>query len=151
VAPTAQLCVWRAFLNRLPTRTNLVRRGVHLTNILCPMCNKYDETVNHLFITCEIAQKRWDRCNRWIGNISVRHYFIVNHFMSFHMMCLNKRSIVVWKGLWVAIVWEIWKQRNKIAFSDAIVDEVEEFSLAQLKGWQWAKLKSYGISFSLSD
>jgi len=67
------------------------------------------------------------------------------------MMCLNKRSIVVWKGLWVAIVWEIWKQRNKIAFSDAIVDEVEEFSLAQLKGWQWAKLKSYGISFSLSD
>ena len=38
------------------------------------------------------------------------------------------------RGLWVVIVWEIWKQRNKIAFNDAIVDEVEVFFLAQLKG-----------------
>jgi len=42
-------------------------------------------------------------------------------------------------GVWVAIVWEIWAQRNKVVFNGGVVDLVEVFSLAQLKGWLWAK------------
>jgi len=73
------------------------------------MCNKYNETVNHLFITCDTAQKICERYDRWIVNILLKTSFYSEHFLSIHFMCLNKKSIVVWKGLWVAIVWEIWK------------------------------------------
>lgn len=151
MAPNAQIHVWRAFLDRLPFKSNLVRRGVNLSQISCPMCNKFDEIVNHLFITYEVSQKIWDRCDIWVGNSSARHHFVVNHFQSFHVMNFNKKSSVVWKGVWIAIVWEIWKQRDEVVFNNALVDGVEIFSLAQLKGWQWAKLKNFGISFSLLD
>ena len=35
-----KVCVWRAMTDRLPTRVNLIRRGVNIQNILCPLCLK---------------------------------------------------------------------------------------------------------------
>ena len=37
--------------------------------------------------------------------------------------------------MWVAIVFEIWRHRNKIVFNKGVVDDVEIFTLAQLKAW----------------
>jgi len=51
----------------LSTKVNLARRGVVLSNTLCPMCNKVEETTQHVLINCELAQKVWDECDRWIG------------------------------------------------------------------------------------
>jgi len=39
-----------------------------------------------------------------------------------------------WKWVWIAVMIEIWKHRNKIVFRGGIVDEEEVFCLAQLKG-----------------
>jgi len=41
VEPAAQLCVWRALLNKLPTRENLTKSKVLLSCILCPFCKKH--------------------------------------------------------------------------------------------------------------
>jgi len=38
VEPTMQLCTWRVLLNKLHTRTNLTKREVVLSCILCPFC-----------------------------------------------------------------------------------------------------------------
>jgi len=37
--------------------------------------------------------------------------------------------------MWVAIVMEIWNHISKIVFREGVVDVVEVFYLAQLKGW----------------
>jgi len=37
--------------------------------------------------------------------------------------------------MWVAIASEVWSLRNKVVFKGGVVDAVEIFSLAQLKGW----------------
>jgi len=142
VAPTTQVLVWRVLWNRLPTRGNLVVREVQLANTLCPLCNMFEKTVDHLFINCDIARKIWDLCDQWIGNFWVRHHSVPDHFLSFYLICLNKKLNVLWLRVWVAIVWEIWTQRNKVVFNGGVVYAIEVFSLAQLKGWLWAKYKN---------
>jgi len=42
---------------------------------------------------------------------------------------------VVWSSVWIAIVNEIWKHRNKHIFQGGVIDHSEMFTLAQLKVW----------------
>ena len=107
VAPLAQVCVWRILLDRLQIRKNLVRRGVALISTLCSFCNKVEETIQYLFINCEVVQKVWDSCDIWIGNAFVRHHSVYNHLHNFYMMSFSNKEKTVWKGKWVAIVLEI--------------------------------------------
>ncbi|GKF68921.1 RNA-directed DNA polymerase, eukaryota, reverse transcriptase zinc-binding domain protein, partial [Tanacetum coccineum] len=39
--------VWRAAFDRLPTRTNLFRRGVSLPSTTCPICDIVEEDIDH--------------------------------------------------------------------------------------------------------
>jgi len=73
-----QMCVWRAMLEKLLSRLNLERRGVLVVSNLCLLCKKVKETTQHVLINCDVAQKVWQNCNRWIRVSSVRHNKIVN-------------------------------------------------------------------------
>jgi len=57
----------------------------------------------------------------------------------------------VWKGMWVAIMTKISNHKNKIVFRGGVVNVVEVFFLAQLKGWSWVKHKMPRMTFSYSD
>jgi len=57
IAQSALVHAWRLLLDKLPTRVNLVKRDMHLTNMLCPLCQEGEETSQHLFGTCKVAQK----------------------------------------------------------------------------------------------
>nr|GEX61859.1 hypothetical protein [Tanacetum cinerariifolium] len=41
---------WRARCDCLPTRANLVHRGIAMESINCPMCNSFEEDVHHVFL-----------------------------------------------------------------------------------------------------
>jgi len=51
------VCVWRIFLDRLPTRVNLGRRGVQLRSACCSLCQDGDETSQHLISSCKVSPK----------------------------------------------------------------------------------------------
>jgi len=59
VLPNALFLVWRILRGKLPTSMNLSRRGVILSSLLCPLCNQAEETIQHLFVECEIAFQVW--------------------------------------------------------------------------------------------
>ena len=46
---------WRARKDCLPTRRNLMLRDINIGSVLCPVCDAYDEDVNHLFFQCNLA------------------------------------------------------------------------------------------------
>ncbi|GJY51651.1 RNA-directed DNA polymerase, eukaryota [Tanacetum coccineum] len=48
--------VWRSRLDCLPTRVNLVRRGVHVESSICPICFSCDEDVHHTLFCCDLAR-----------------------------------------------------------------------------------------------
>jgi len=45
---------------------------------MCPLCNIEEETIQHVFFKCLVAQKVWDKCDSWIGIDSIRHHTTVN-------------------------------------------------------------------------
>jgi len=47
---------------------------------LCPLCTKVVETIQHLFITYEVAQRLWVKCDKWLGISSVRNIEVDSHF-----------------------------------------------------------------------
>ncbi|KAL4572866.1 hypothetical protein LXL04_019654 [Taraxacum kok-saghyz] len=43
---------WRVVLNRLPSKSELSKRGVVLPSVLCAACGSVEETVTHLLWQC---------------------------------------------------------------------------------------------------
>jgi len=86
VSGSTKLFGWRTFLDRLLSRVNLESRGLNIESNLCPLCAKEEETIQQLFISCEVSQSVWDMCDRWLGVISVRNENIINHFRNFYVI-----------------------------------------------------------------
>jgi len=53
--------------------------------------------------------------------------------------------------VWIAVVGELWKHKNKRIFNGGRIDYNEFFSLVQVKAWSWVKFKVRGVMFSFSD
>jgi len=85
VPGTAKIFGWRALLDRLPSRVNLERRGVGIGSNLYPFFTKDVETIQRLFITCDVAQRLWVKCNKWLGISSMRSIKVDNHFCGFSL------------------------------------------------------------------
>ncbi|GJR72689.1 RNA-directed DNA polymerase, eukaryota [Tanacetum coccineum] len=49
----------------LPTRVNLIRRGITIESSLCPVCSVCEEDVCHIFFRCDLAQLVLRRICRW--------------------------------------------------------------------------------------
>nr|GEX00501.1 hypothetical protein [Tanacetum cinerariifolium] len=59
------ICVWRASINRLPTRANLISRGVPLASVLCPFCENEEEGIEHCLIRCPRVMPIWRKVWSW--------------------------------------------------------------------------------------
>nr|GEX24009.1 hypothetical protein [Tanacetum cinerariifolium] len=46
---------WRVSLDRLPSRVNLIRRGIQVPCPDCPICTAVDEDISHLLFRCPMA------------------------------------------------------------------------------------------------
>ncbi|GJZ47405.1 RNA-directed DNA polymerase, eukaryota, reverse transcriptase zinc-binding domain protein [Tanacetum coccineum] len=47
---------WKVRLDGLPSRLNISRRGMNITSILCPICDREVESVSHVFFACHVAK-----------------------------------------------------------------------------------------------
>ncbi|GJX62019.1 RNA-directed DNA polymerase, eukaryota [Tanacetum coccineum] len=56
---------WKVSLNRLPTRLNLVRRGVLVSPISCPICLAGLEDLDHLLFRCNMAAEVLRAVCKW--------------------------------------------------------------------------------------
>nr|GEV28427.1 transposase, MuDR, MULE transposase domain protein [Tanacetum cinerariifolium]GEV75402.1 transposase, MuDR, MULE transposase domain protein [Tanacetum cinerariifolium] len=56
---------WRARLDRLPTRGNLISRGVVLNSSNCSNCDLVTEDSQHLFLSCDLAKSIAQKLCRW--------------------------------------------------------------------------------------
>ena len=81
--PKAMVTAWGILLGRLPTFDNLIRRGLVVTSSSYVFCNGFEESAQHIFLDCVLAQRVWSSCFRWIGILSVQHKDILVHFESF--------------------------------------------------------------------
>nr|GEX33642.1 RNA-directed DNA polymerase, eukaryota [Tanacetum cinerariifolium] len=48
---------WKVMTNSLPTKFNILRRGIDIESISCVNCNLGVENTNHLFFACDMARQ----------------------------------------------------------------------------------------------
>jgi hypothetical protein len=129
---------WQLLLDKIPTRRNLCRRGILLTDAIgCPLCNGAVESTRHLFLHCPFASVVWYGLNRWLGVVVVPPSEMV---MSYELLVAcgsNKKIRRGFSSVWLAFLWVIWKTRNDRIFNNVVVSVEEVLDCIQRLTWQW--------------
>ncbi|GJY82044.1 RNA-directed DNA polymerase, eukaryota, reverse transcriptase zinc-binding domain protein [Tanacetum coccineum] len=107
---------WKVSLDYLPTRLNLSRRGIDISSILCPICNRVTESSRHLFFECHFAKDIFRKICHW-WNVD---FLDVNSFDEWTSWIDNLRMPSkhnrLLQGACFGSWWYIWSFRNKCVF-----------------------------------
>eukprot|EP00253_Pinus_taeda_P013812 PITA_13812 len=110
--PKTKIFLWLLMHRKTLTWENLRKKGFCGPS-RCPMSNKEEETMNHLFNTCESANIMWNWAENTLQQtdrtrVSI-HGTIENWRGNFSS---NQRVNIIWKIMPGFITWTIWKERN---------------------------------------
>ena len=108
---------WRARLDRLPTRCNLLYRGVEIESSLCPVCGLVPEDISHILFKCDLAVSICRRICHW-WNIN---WIEVNSFVDwtgwFSSIRLPSKIKQMLEGTFYVAWWHLWNFRNQTIFN----------------------------------
>jgi ribonuclease HI len=109
--------LWRLAKNILPTRDNLSKKGVQIEN-LCPLCNAEPETVDHIFLHCQIARLTWFASQ--IG-VHVPQNMPLNQWLLQGLNCEETMGA----KLFCVLLWKMWGARNNLIFNNKPVNPID--------------------------
>ena len=130
---------WRLLRDRLPTKQNLRRRQVQITDILCPFCTSQQEDASHLFLHCTNIQPIWWDTMTWLHIKGAFPLSPKQHFLQHLGVQLAGVRMNRWQYWWLALTWSIWKLRNNIVFSNATFNANALFEDATFLLWSWLR------------
>ncbi|GJX90518.1 RNA-directed DNA polymerase, eukaryota [Tanacetum coccineum] len=127
---------WRARLDRLPTRGNLVNRGVLLDSTLCPNYEGFFEDVQHLFLNCDLATCISQKICYYIQWSAVSSFATwLNWFASIRLPVKLKTMLI---GVFYTSWWHIWSFRNRLIFDDSPPRRSVIFDDIVLTSYTWS-------------
>nr|GEV75133.1 hypothetical protein [Tanacetum cinerariifolium] len=120
----------RAHQDCLPTRVNLVRRGINVDSCVCPICSTGEDEINHILFRCDLAQQHGGIYGR-LGIASfLRDFFLdVLRFSSKSKSLLEGTFFVAW--------WHIWKIMNRIIFEGVLPRRSDVFDNIIFCAFNW--------------
>jgi len=99
--PFALHLAWRVLLHRLPTKENLLMRGLDIENSLCVICGMQRESGHHLFLTCKITVLVWSRP---LKVSTIQHNELRSNFMQCSNSDFDENKNRVWRGIWTIVI-----------------------------------------------
>ncbi|KAL5191983.1 Serine/threonine-protein kinase ATM [Glycine soja] len=130
---------WRLIIDRLPTKKNLQRRQVQLTDTLCPFCRNSEEDSAHLFLHCDRIQPIWWETISWLNLKGAVPFTPKQHFLQHIDVQADGVRMQRWQCWWLALTWSTWKLRNSIVFSNATFNANILFEDAIFTLWTWLR------------
>ncbi|CAN1158075.1 Putative ribonuclease H protein At1g65750 [Linum perenne] len=109
VQPKMKNLVWRLARNVVPTRAALRRRRINVPSA-CGVCGLEEETADHLFLTCHFAVDCWQRTN--LANDVTFPGANLDDFPGWIRGLLQSDQAQN-KAKIVAVLWGIWRERNR--------------------------------------
>jgi len=107
------------------------------------------KTSTHLFLHCMHFSLVWNHILQWLGVVTVLPNDITGHFNQFqHLGSVTKSRQSILQVIWLATVWEIWKDRNNKNFNatDSSILQVED--RIKLLTFKWLKVKFTTLPFN---
>ena len=111
-----KIMVWRAMLNRMPTKVELCKRGVTLPSDLCNLCDLELETTNHLFTGCVFAAEIWSWVESWCHLPPIFAFDVSDFLKIANLQATSKHSRYILRGIVFTTLWAIWNERNDRIF-----------------------------------
>ncbi|XP_058733030.1 uncharacterized protein LOC131604618 [Vicia villosa] len=119
---------WRVILNRLPSKDQLVKRGIITTDEdkICALYSVDFEDLDHLLFRCSFSQNVWSNIHMWLGLENMGQHVGVNNLLRFEQALKGKIKTKKICLIWLATTWAIWNARNKLIFQEEgiVLDDV---------------------------
>ncbi|KAG6709852.1 hypothetical protein I3842_06G153600 [Carya illinoinensis] len=110
------------------------------------------ESVNHLFLHCEVAKTLWNEVFDRMGITWVMPKHAVDLFACWQGFVGSQSSVAVWKMNPLCLIWCLWLERNGRCFEDRerSMGELREFFFSTLCFWAKALvgMEIFMIGFS---
>ncbi|KAI3795587.1 hypothetical protein L1987_38243 [Smallanthus sonchifolius] len=97
--------VWRAELDRLPTKGALIRRNIKVQSPWCVLCGEVEETSEHVLISCAFTQDVWQVVFQWCKILPFFAYDVRDLLGIFKFIPRGEKKT---KSLHVVILTTIW-------------------------------------------
>ncbi|XP_058764257.1 uncharacterized protein LOC131637673 [Vicia villosa] len=140
---TVRAFIWRCFLNRAPTKDQLLSRGISILNddYNCVFYSENQESVCHLLFSCSVSTLIWKNMVEWTGLDLISDPCIWRNFRIWgngvRRYGISRRKMGM---IWAAVVWEIWKLRNNIIFNGGICNINDLSWNIKLSAWKWLSI-----------
>ena len=117
---------WEASWGKVLTLDQIKKRGRALAN-RCFLCGNDEETIDHLLLHSPVTRLLWDLLLAIFGVYWVFPKSVSETLISWCGTCVGKRRKKAWMPASLTLFWNIWRERNNIAF------ENREFSAQRMK------------------
>ncbi|XP_021995559.1 uncharacterized protein LOC110892716 [Helianthus annuus] len=121
-------------------RQSCKKRGIHISNILCPGCGYEQDTVEHILIPCLMSKTLWWMVGAWLGVKDLHSYSTMADILYFSWkLDISKKKKKAVNCIVIVTLWIIWSRRNEKVFkvvqcSNAIrLEQVSEYTLLWMK------------------
>lgn len=102
---------------RILTWDNLIKKGF-IGPSHCPNCNQSSEKIQHLMISCTLANTLWEKiCFRCQKSKPVGDIIDIIRNWPRHPYNSNLLN-TLWQLIHGLLLWSLWKERNKIIFKN---------------------------------
>jgi hypothetical protein len=135
---------WRLLRDRLPTKINLVSRGILAPDLqYCVTGCGGIESAQHLFLSCSTFGSLWALVRSWIGFSAVDAYSLTDHFVQFTYSVGGLRARRSFLQLvWLACVWVVWTERNLRVFKNSATSVHQLLDKVKLFSYQWMRTRN---------
>ncbi|KAK2352608.1 hypothetical protein QL285_090337 [Trifolium repens] len=117
----------------------------------CVFCGAVEESVDHLFVSCDQISHVWYRVTRWLGIEFVSPDSIMQVFESFSGLGVRRRVRLGMLLVWHAVVWTIWTFRNDNIFVGGLSTIGNLIDKVKLSSWKWFLGKNPGSHCSFYE
>ncbi|XP_021975310.1 uncharacterized protein LOC110870437 [Helianthus annuus] len=129
--------MWRASLDRIPTKNALLHRNVNVGDGLCGLCGDIDEMVDHFFSGCRVVCEVLDAIASWC---KIPRFFVFSLSDVLHitdqLIYPSKKKKIIY-GIIIIVCWRIWKARNEKVFNRVDSNVVHIVSDVKSLGFIW--------------
>lgn len=141
---------WRMLLGRIQTRDNLLKRQIlHIAEeAVCPLCGVVEESCAHLLFSCPETLSIWYACSDWLGVLTAQVPEPKAHLLQFPSVGRSKAQKLGEIAIWLATIWTIWCQRNKVVFNGGSLVREQVVEHIKVTVWQWLRTRLADFSYS---
>jgi hypothetical protein len=89
------------------------------------MCKWSNESIDHLFLHCDVARDLWSAIFSLFGVTWVMPETVLDMLVCWRGQMGNRYVLPVWRIAPLCVMWIVWRERNARCFEDSEKSKIE--------------------------